>query len=172
MISKTKSNKDRLLGIIYRSNTGQRADFAIFSSNLHDLMDVINNGRRMYIVTGYLNIHLFIFGIHEKTNGYINVIFSNGYMAIILQPIRLPFSSATLINHIYTNDILSKSTSDIAVTDVVDHSVAFLVVSDKSADSPPTSELKRILSQFHTFPAQTKFTINSFLYIKMVLTQR
>ena len=54
-------------------------------------------------------------------------------MPLIQQPTRLSFSLATLIDHIYTNDILSKSTSGIIITDVADHFGTFYVVSDKSA---------------------------------------
>ena len=52
------------------------------------------------------------------------------------------FSSATLIYHIYTNDILSKSTSGIIITDVADHFGNFHALSDKSAYSPPSYKLK------------------------------
>ena len=57
---------------------------------------------------GYFNIDLLKVGIHEKLSDYINGIVSRGYMPIILQPRRLSFSSATLIEHIYTNHIQFK----------------------------------------------------------------
>jgi len=43
IISKTKFNKDTILGVIYRFNVALRADFDNFSSTLHDLMDVFYN---------------------------------------------------------------------------------------------------------------------------------
>jgi hypothetical protein len=146
IISKIKSNKNTILGIIYRPNTAPRADLDIFSSTLHDLMDIINNERKRCVFMGDFNVDLLKFGIHEKTNDYINGIFSRGYIPVILQPTRLSFSSAILIDHIYTNDMLSKSTSGIVITDVADHFGTFHLVSDNQTGSPPSSELKRLIS--------------------------
>ena len=65
--------------------------------------------------------------------------FSPVYMPVIHQPTRLSFFSATLIDHIYTNDILSKSTYGIIITDVADHLGTFHVVSVRLAYYPPSS---------------------------------
>jgi hypothetical protein len=88
--------------------------------------------------------------------------FSRGYIPVILQPTRLSFSSATLIDHIYTNDMLSKSTSGIVITDVADHFGTFHLVSDKQTGSPQSSELKQISSDsnirsFKQYLNQTDF---------------
>jgi len=189
IISKTKSNKNLIIGVIYRPNTSPRADFDIFSSTLQDLMDIINNERKQSVFMGDFNIDLLKFGIHEKTNDYVNGIFSRGYMPVILQPTRLSFSTATLIDHIYTNDMISKFASGIVITDVADHFGTFHVVWDKSTGSPQSSELKRIISDsniklFKQYLNQTDFNevqyipcpneaYNNFfyLYIKMHLTQ-
>ena len=67
-------------------------------------------------------------------------------MPVIHQPTRLSFSSGTLIDHIYTNDILS----GIIITDVANHFGIFYVVSDKLVYSPLSSKLKRIISDSNT----------------------
>ena len=73
------------------------------------------------VIMGDMNIDLLRFGSHTKTADYLDNLFSHGFLPLITKPTRLSNSSATLIDHIYTNDIYNKGHSGIITTDVADH---------------------------------------------------
>ena len=70
---------------------------------------------------GDMNIDLLKFQAHTKTSDYLDNIFLRGYLRIITKPTRVCTSSATLSDHIYTNDITTTFLSGIVMTDLADH---------------------------------------------------
>ena len=75
---------------------------------------------------GDLNINLLNFEIHQSTNEYLNIMISNSLLPVITLPTRISSSSATLIDHIFTNiDHLLAGT---IITDITDHYCNFLFV--------------------------------------------
>jgi hypothetical protein len=93
----------------------------MFSSTLNDIMDMINTEKKTCIIMGDFNIDLLKYNTHNKTNDYIDNVFAKGFLPLILKPTRITQSTATLIDHIYSNDIKSNSTSGIIINDLVDH---------------------------------------------------
>ena len=120
------SNMKSIVGIIYRPNTQPRADVDIFSSTLFDLMEIINLEKKKCVMIEDFDIGLIKFKLHDKTNKYIAIYFTHGYMPMIHRPTRLTHSSATLIDHIYTNDFSHPTSSGIIITDVADHFGVFI----------------------------------------------
>ena len=59
-----------------------------------------------------------LFKISRVTNLYLDSIFSNGFIPVITKPTRVGINSATLIDHIYHNDIKNKYESGIIINDV------------------------------------------------------
>jgi hypothetical protein len=62
---------------------------------------------------GDFNIDLLKYNSHEKTNNYVDNLFSNGFLPIITKPTRVTTSSATLIYHICTNNLNQMLTAGI-----------------------------------------------------------
>ena len=116
-----ESSKNSVVGVIYRPNTAPWADLDIFETNLQELMNSINNEAKLCTIMGDFNVDLIKFNIHQRTNDYLENIFSCGFLPVILKPTRITHSSATLIDHIYTNDIANPGISSIILTDVADH---------------------------------------------------
>ena len=58
---------------------------------------------------------------------------------------RITQSSATVIDHIYTNDICHNSKSGIIITDVADHFGIFHIVQLKQKQSKTTDKIKKSL---------------------------
>ena len=52
---------------------------------------------------GDFNIDLLEFQTHSRTYSYLNNLFNQGFIQIITKPTRVAPSSATLINHVWTN---------------------------------------------------------------------
>ena len=80
---------------------------------------------------GDFNIDLLKVNIHAKTNEFVNDVISQGFLPKITRPTRITSHSATLIDHIYSNDNMptsQNSTSGIIITDVADHFGTFHIV--------------------------------------------
>ena len=119
--------KNLIIGVIYRPNSGPHADLDIFSRTMQDIMDIIRHENKSCVFMGDMNIDLLKCDTHSKTNEYLDTVISNGYLPVITKPTRICSSSATLIDHIYTNDISSTHHSGIIITDVADHFGTFLI---------------------------------------------
>ena len=91
-------------------------------------MHTIKHENKNVVIMGDFNIDLLKFEMHNKTNFYIDNIFSNAYIPLITKPTRLTPHSATLIDHIYTNDISRSYKSGIIITDIADHFGIFTII--------------------------------------------
>ena len=140
-------NKNTIVGVIYRPNTIPRADIDIFTSTLFDLMNIINIEKKKSTIMGDFNIDLLKYNSHEKTNDYVDNIFSQGFLPLITKPTRVTSSSATLIDHIYSNDICSNSTSGIVLTDVADHFGIFHCIQSNQTCAKNTHIKKRLFTE-------------------------
>ena len=94
-------------------------------------MDRVNNEKKIGVIMGDMNIDLLKFGIHDDTNAYLDGIFSRGFLPLILRPTRICSTSASLIDHMFTNDIMQLSFSGILLTDVADHFGTFHITNNK-----------------------------------------
>ena len=146
-----------VVGVIYRPNTAPKADFDLFTSTLFDIMQSINNEHKLCVIMGDMNVDLLQYSKHKKTNDYLDTIFSLGYLPVITKPTRVCPSSATLIDHMYTNSLTRQLIPAIVLTDVADHFATCLLIRNKS---------KRIDNKTHTyrvFSERNIATYNNFL---------
>ena len=62
---------------------------------------------------------------------YLNIFTSHGFINVLKHPTRLSSNSATLIDHIFTNDFNSTNfTSGILTSDISDHFPSFIMIND------------------------------------------
>ena len=78
-----------------------------------------------------MNINLLKYDTHSKTNDYLNNLFSHGFLPLITKPTRVTPVTASLIDHIYTNNILHPGSSGIIINDVADHFGTFHISNSK-----------------------------------------
>ena len=147
------SGKHSIIGLIYRPNTEPLADLDIFSTSLFGILDIINNERKQCIIMGDMNINLLKFDTHSKTNDYLNNIFSHGFMPVITKPTRVTSVTASLIDHIYTNNIIHPGSSGIIINDVADHFGTFHISTNKRNVKLKNINKSRCFSEhnIHTF---------------------
>ena len=81
------------------------------------------------------HLDLLKFSTHDKTNYYIETLFTQGYLPLITKPTRVTSHSATLIDHIYTNKIDCDITAGIVITDVADHFGVMCVIEHRKSTS-------------------------------------
>ena len=68
----------------------------------------------------------------KKTKHFIESMLTTGYLPVITKPTRVTDHSATLLDHIYSNNKSLNYTSGIVITDVADHFGTFYVSRKKA----------------------------------------
>jgi hypothetical protein len=159
----TKGKSNEIIGVIYRPNTQPRADLDVFTSTLFDLLEIINHKHIKCKLLGDFNINLLNYGHHDKTNTYVDSIFSLGFLPQITKPTRITTSTATLLDHIYSNTTLTESINGIIINDVADHFGIFYIETHTHKHSCVNIKQKRFFSEnnalkFHQLLLQTDFT--------------
>lgn len=120
-----------VIGIIYRP---PNANSMAFLTSLQEILEflTLNYGRSCYII-GDFNINLFAHG--NNVNDLTNLFFSHSYFPTITKPTRVTESSATLIDHIWTNDFCNYQCSGVVYTQISDHFPVFSTFSIPIANS-------------------------------------
>ena len=120
-----KNKKSKIVGVFYRPNTAPRADLQTFMTNFDNIMSIINHENKSAVIMGDMNINLLKYENHSKTHEFIENLYSHRFIPQITKPTRVTPTSATLIDHIYTNNLNNQQISGIIITDVADHFATF-----------------------------------------------
>jgi exonuclease III len=99
-----KCHRNIVCSVIYRHPNG---NFDNFSNYLRAAMDKISNEKKYCILMGDFNINLLNYESHTPTDEFINNLGVFCFQPHILQPTRNTDHTATLIDNIYFNSILS-----------------------------------------------------------------
>ncbi len=129
-------------------------DIDIFTETLFETLEIINQERKKCTLLGDFNLDLLKYNLHDKTNAFIENIFSLGYIPQITKPTRITTSSATLIDHIYTNNILSRPINGIVINDVADHFGIFHIEQHKNKNTHAKQIHKRFFSDINMMKFQ------------------
>ncbi|KAK2149304.1 hypothetical protein LSH36_455g01026 [Paralvinella palmiformis] len=111
-----ESYKKIIAGFIYRPNTLPPADVDVFTSTLFDIMEIINTDGKSSLILGDVNICLLKYRTNDKTRDSVGGILSRGCLPVIHKPTRVTHTSATLIDHIYSNLTCKDTLSGIILT--------------------------------------------------------
>merc|ERR1712013_764021 len=86
-------------------------------------------GRTCYAI-GDMNYNLINHNRHSPTKTYYDIFSTASFKPLITKPTRITKTSATLIDHIWTNDLRQTSInkSHIIITDITDHLPCITVV--------------------------------------------
>ena len=112
------NNKKCVIGVIYRHPLYQISNFQdSFEISLNKLS---NNNMNVYIC-GDINVDLLKCNNQPMIQKYSDMLFSMGCIPLINMPTRITNHSATLIDHIYTNNVKYDIQSYILLHDISDH---------------------------------------------------
>ena len=150
-------NKKIIVGIVYRPPSTNITTFTEHVMNIIDYLKVEN--KQCYIM-GDFNINLTNYGSHTETQDYIDAMFQHSFIPLINKPTRITTTTATVINNIYSNDILGTNyqTHGIIYTDISDHLPIFLLskqINDTKVDT--VIETRIYNEQATTFYIQRKY---------------
>ena len=119
-------SKKFILANIYRPNTAIHnislaEQLDIFNNELSNLLEQISNLNKPAYICGDMNIDLLKINAHKPTETYFDNISAFGFLQLITKPTRIVNFSATLIDHLLTNDIKNNYKSGIITSDISDH---------------------------------------------------
>ena len=96
------------IGVIYwPPNT----EISHFIDIMKDIMDEIKNEIKICYLVGDYNINLINVDSHGLTSEFNYIMYSGGFIPLITRPTRVTRTSATLIDNIYSNQILDRDHS-------------------------------------------------------------
>ena len=105
---------------------------------------------------GDLNIDLLNHDKHRKTKEFIEAFFSLSMYPLIDRPSRITEYSATLIDNIFTNDLITDKLSGLIINDVSDHLPIFSIIKNninKSHDEKKCFKMNNIIN-FENFKTE------------------
>lgn len=127
---------------IYRSPTGDKADFGEFLNYLDKHLSSLANQYQKSYVCLDSNINIMKMGMHNPLFEYYVTINKNGFYQCINRATRIQSSSISLIDHILTNSQKEHIQSGVIITDISDHFMTFLKL-PKGKDQPVVREIKK-----------------------------
>jgi hypothetical protein len=137
------SDKNIIVAVIYRA---PNREINSFNEKLNDVLNIIKNENKICYLLGDYNINLFNSDSHAQTSDFLDICFSNNFLPLINKPTRITKYSATLIDNIFTNDVINSSISHgIFLADISDHFPIF-AINKKFKQNEKTISKKRILS--------------------------
>ena len=139
-IFNTKSNV--IIGLIYRMPD---SSVEIFIERMDTILNVIHKEKKICYFLGDLNLCFLKCDTHKHTSDFLDMIYTHGVFPLITKPTRVTETSATLIDHILTNnfDIHSHHVQGILCTSISDHYSIFHIatnaqrVAGKHNSGPP-----------------------------------
>ena len=110
----------------------------IFTDRLTDIMNVIEKEHKLCYIMGYLNIDFLKSDDHKSTGALLDVLHSYNVhvFPLITKPTRVTEKTATLIDHIWTNnfDVDTNHIQGIFCTSMTDHYAIFHIAGNISHD--------------------------------------
>ena len=109
-----------IIGVIYRiPNT----DTDCFLNSMGSALDIIRKEKKICYLLGDYNLDLLNSESHLPTGEYIDLLTSQSFLPMINRPTRITAGSATIIDNIYTNNMIDidNCMQGILITDISDH---------------------------------------------------
>ena len=123
-----------IIGIVYRMPD---SSIDIFNDRMTDIMNKVNKENKLFYMLGDLNIDLLRYEEHRLTSSFVDILYSNNVFPLITKPTRVTQTTATLIDHVLTNnfDIWGTHRQGILCTDMTDHYAVFHVAGNTMSKS-------------------------------------
>ena len=124
-----QNGKTNVIGVIYRH---PNYNFQEFQNNFLNTLHNLNKTRCKFYICGDFNINQLTYYTSSNVKCFIDSIMSLGCENVIKKPTRITTHSATLIDHIYTNNSQNHITAGILIDDISDHLPTFILIETKS----------------------------------------
>ena len=95
----------------------------IFNQHIENVLKETKN--KIAYIYGDFNINLIKYDEHVHTQQFLDLLLRYGFIPTIPRPIPITEFSATLIDNIYTNEVIHTITSGLLIKDISDHLPVF-----------------------------------------------
>ena len=139
-------SQDVIVGIIYRPPD---TDITAFNEYLHSILLKTKAEKKLLYLLGDYNINLLNADTHNATQDFTELMYSYSLLPNITKPTRVTKTSATLIDNIFSNNLLTSQSilTGILHTDISDHYPIFHIDYSSNIKHDDAVIKKRILSQ-------------------------
>jgi len=119
-------NKRIIVASVYRPNVNHPTlssseQFSQFSEYLLNILSDFSASNTQVILFGDFNLDALKYNINNQVTEYIDLLFSFGYLQIVMKPTRCTTHSATLIDHIVTNSKSDVFDTVLLTSEISDH---------------------------------------------------
>jgi hypothetical protein len=123
---RTPCKKKYVIGNIYRTNTkytsfSEKIQFDTFMELLNNILADISESSVPSYITGDFNFNVLNYEHDKYTTEYVNNVFLHGFLQIVSKPTRCTTNTATILDHILTNDIKRVYECNIIMCKLSDH---------------------------------------------------
>ena len=119
-----RTNHNIVIELIYRMLD---SSLDVFNKRISDILNTVCKEHKIFYCIGDLNIDFFKHDVHKPTLAMLDIIYAHNLFPLITKPSRVSETTATLIDHIVTNniDIASHHLQGIHCTDISNHYAIF-----------------------------------------------
>ena len=145
-----------IIGVIYRP---PGTDISLFNESLCNILSELQIENKLCYLLGDYNLNLLNTNGHTLTREFVDIMYSYSLLPNITKPTRE--RSATLINNIFSNDLLSKNAtiSGLLDTDITDHFLVFHVVFSSKVNINRHRSTFRSINAENIISFSTKFHV-------------
>ena len=122
---KGSTAKPKLIGCVYRP---PNTDVSQFNDRIKSCLNILDSEKKDIHLMGDFNVNLLNHHSHNKTNEFIETMFSYGLYPLISKPTRISTRSCTLIDNIFLNDFYENVETGLLYTDISDHFPIFCLI--------------------------------------------
>ena len=112
------NNKKCIVGVIYRHPKQKLSEFW---NSFESTIKKSSCRQLMYYIGGDFNADLLKNNSDTNIKDFMNLTYSLGCIPLITHPTRITTTSSTLLDHVYTSNVVGEHKSFILVEDVSDH---------------------------------------------------
>ena len=118
------TSSNLVIGVIYRMPD---SSVEIFNDRMNDWLNIIQGEKKICYFLGDLNLDLLRNEEHRPTSAFLDILYSYNVYPLISKLTRVTANSATLIDHILTNnfDVQCKHKQGILCNSITDHYAVF-----------------------------------------------
>ena len=113
----------KVIGVIYRPPD---TDVNSFTLDFECAIAKVSLSKHEYLIAGDFNIDLLKHESHKGSQSFINTIYSNSLVPLIMRPTRFGDSSSSLIDNIFPNKPDDTSVAGILISDIFDICLFFI----------------------------------------------
>ena len=153
----TINDRTDVIGVIYRH---PRQNYSSFQDAFCDKLNFLNSRKSTYYVCGDFNINTIRSSTKNAIKFFTDSVHACSSVNLIDHPTRITDRSATLLDHIYTNDMKRDLLPGIILQDISDHLPIFMQIvntqSSKSDTIRKIRDMRHLNKEVFNFDLETK----------------